>query len=35
MGGHPLGDSGEEEWDEKLWEGRSMRWGEYNWTVKK
>jgi len=20
-GGHPLGDSGEEEWDEELWEG--------------
>jgi hypothetical protein len=29
---HPLGDSGEEEWDVELWEGRP---GEGNdWTVK-
>jgi hypothetical protein len=30
--GHLLGDSGEKEWDEELWEGGFR--GKYNWTVK-
>lgn len=31
--GHPLGDKGEEEWDEELLEGRLG--GGNKWTVKK
>ena len=32
MEGHPLGDRGEEEWDEELWKGRLG--GGNDWTVK-
>jgi hypothetical protein len=31
--GHPLEDSGEEEWVRNLWEGRPVGGGN-NWTVK-